>query len=195
MIRFINLIKWFVVFLIFAYCIWEYVKKEIVIERLNEKVYDIQSAYYEVVKTSYNSWFLNIDTLKNVSIINIEGKKKKLFDVLIDRKIVFYFSSKMCDVCIEKELKNLKKIGEMIGYADILLISNSVNPRIFKNEEFLPFSENIWMCQKSIYNYKLFEETPVFSLMENSEIKLGYCAPKMTNDIGKMFMKFVNKGM
>lgn len=66
MIRFINLIKWFVVFLIFAYCIWEYVKKEIVIERLNEKVYDIQSAYYEVVKTSYNSTLLVLNGSKEI---------------------------------------------------------------------------------------------------------------------------------
>lgn len=159
----------------------------------NERIQDIQNAYYEVITTNYNSWLLNMTYLTNINLINKNGENTNLFDILTGDKVVFYFDSKMCDVCVEKELDNLKEMGKEIGFEHIIVIGSSISPHFFTREEFIPFSQNMWRCSKNIYDRTISEEVPIISLMDNTNIVIGYYAPKVTNDVSKMFMKVVSK--
>lgn len=186
-------IKWIIIGVVSVLVVFFFIKMMNKIEKQEGRINDIENAYSEIITSTYKSWRLTMSNLNDVKLINKMGNTSNLFDVLIDKKIVFYFDSKMCDVCVAKELENLRNMGKLIGYEDIIIIGHSINPQIFQNEEFQPFFNNMWRCSKKIYENDIIGDVPIISLVDNEDIIMGYYAPKITNDMIKIFIKIAQE--
>lgn len=96
-----------------------------------EKSLSNQRDYFLSLNFKSNGTFIN----KELSLKNHKGKEFVLNDELTSKKLVFRYSELHCDVCVDEQVKSLKKYKEKIGNDNILILadySNIKNLILFK---------------------------------------------------------------
>lgn len=99
---------------------------------------------------------MNGKQLSEDSVIYDKNGIYKWKDITKEGKIVLLFSELYCDVCIEAELNNLKKIADSVGFRNIILLVNAVSPR------YIPLLIKKYDLKFKIYQYskELYKEVP-----------------------------------
>jgi len=86
------------------------------------------------------------------------------------KKLVFRFSENYCQMCVDKEIQNLKTIAPKIGTKNILLFSDYKHPngaRIYRQNKQLPF--NVYTLAENGLAIPIEkEETPFYFIMDSS---------------------------
>jgi hypothetical protein len=60
------------------------------------------------------------------------GRKSSLGEVITENTLVCYLSELYCDLCMNAELKNLKKMTESIGGKHVMILLHATNERYFR---------------------------------------------------------------
>jgi hypothetical protein len=72
----------------------------------------------------------SVDMQLEVSSDN--GQKSALCEVVTENVLVCYFSELYCDICMDVELNNLKKITGIIGGKHVIILLHTTNERYFR---------------------------------------------------------------
>jgi hypothetical protein len=71
-----------------------------------------------------------VDMQLKVSTDN--GQKSTLGEVITENVLVCYFSELYCDLCMDVELNNLKKLTDAIGGKHVIILLHTTNERYFR---------------------------------------------------------------
>ena len=144
----------------------------------------------ESLVTQYLNWQLPLDTLLNVDLAK-QKQKTKLFNLLDKPKVLFFFSNKMCNPCIIKELANLKELYHTIGKENIILVGKISHSFFLNTDDWDFFKNDIWRCKTNLLKHEIEAEVPVMIYIKNQQIKIGYYAPKASNNCYFSFQKIM----
>lgn len=102
------------------------IKKEIVkeMEKKNNLFVELEiQKINRITELEFNGKLIDHED----EITNTKGEKKKLYDVLGEKKLVLRYSELNCDDCIDKQIKYLNKYADSIGCENIILLTNYNN--------------------------------------------------------------------
>jgi len=113
------------------------------LEYSNAVIEDFQDIFKTVI--SLDSKWLNPET----KLLSEEGEQSFLRDHVLDSpKIIFRYSSKNCDVCVEKEIILLKELIEEIGMSNVILVANYETSRnLYAFKRLNDLSYDIYNCE------------------------------------------------
>lgn len=129
---------------------------QLMYDQMKNKVFADQ--YFYLTPINADKAIYNPEKLKNESIREIAADKP-LF--------VFRFSNNDCDVCIDKLIEQLKKMGAAIGFEKIIFISDFIYPRqigIFMREHDINFK--VYSFAKFEFGTELDKQTPYFFILD-----------------------------
>lgn len=97
----------------------------------------------------------------------------KWTDVVKEDKLVLLFSELYCDICIEAELENLKKMANAGGEQDIILLINSISTRyvsLLVKKYDLNFK--IYQYSKELYKEIPDLMTPYYFVLQTNPMRM-----------------------
>lgn len=187
--------------LLSLFLIYFQVKKNKAISLLNEVIYESQNSLNrKKLLGIQRDYFLSLCTKSNGSTIseqlvlkNYRGEEFIINDILSSEKLVFRYSELHCDVCVDEQIKSLKKYKEKIGSDNILILAdynNIKNLALFKrlNSIELP----IFKLSKKL-NLELDEKDfPYFFVIDSSFIARDFFIPiKEINGYTDNYLKII----
>ena len=151
---------------------------------------NLQDAYKEVIVAQYKGWQLAADSLKNISMENLDKEKSMLHSLLQGYKMIFYYTNKMCMPCVEKEINTFLPHTDGIGQDNILIIGQTP---LFDIVDIPGMSAHIWSCKQPIFGNHSPEETPIMLFVKDSEILAVCYTSKMTSHSSQYFFHYVEE--
>ncbi|MCK9413577.1 MAG: hypothetical protein M0Q53_14850 [Prolixibacteraceae bacterium] len=125
------------------------------------------------LKRDSNELFTENSQLNNISVITLKNTSIKLNSIIKKQKLVYRFSNRSCQTCVENDLKILRTLADTIGIDNIIILGNFDNIKnliiYIKNEE-IPFD-----C----YNYSDVLNLPI----EKNSINDSPCFFVLSNNL------------
>jgi len=76
-----------------------------------------------------------LDSLDNISLVDINEQKHNLYDLFNDKAAIFYIENGMCEICITKELENIQQISKVVGRDRIIILAKGYSIRYLYNAD------------------------------------------------------------
>ena len=153
-----------------------------------KQISDLQILYKESLISQYKSWEIQQDSINDILLINTKFKKCKLFELLNDYNIIFYYTNKMCEPCVEKEIKILEEYMHSLGVQNIIIIGETTPQNLFKH-----LSANTWSCKTNLLEKSTSNENPIILLLHNKKILNACYTNKSSNNISRCFYENISR--
>tara|TARA_B100000965_G_scaffold406837_1_gene449413 strand:- start:8972 stop:9598 length:627 start_codon:yes stop_codon:yes gene_type:complete len=153
---------------------------------------------YQVIQL-YN-WMIGFDSLNNIDVKSLyeTNKSIKLFDLITQPKAILVIEDGMCEACIQKELLNIKKVAQTMGFENIILLLKGYTRRYLANsDEFQDWKGNIYQVDDWITtNHGNLSGTPCLLIVDRSKkIRGVYHALKSTNENFEFFISALKQNL
>lgn len=129
------------------------------------------------LKRDSNELFTENSQLNNISIITLKNTSIKLNSIIKKQKLVYRFSNRSCQTCVENDLRILRALADTIGIDKIIILGNFDNIKsliIYIKNETIPFD-----C----YNYSDVLNLPI----EKNSINDSPCFFVLSNNLNVDF--------
>ena len=145
-----------------------------------------------ILSAQYNQ-ILSKDSLKALTLTDMQGESRALYDLIGEDDVVFYVESSMCASCVEKEFQNLGSLMSAYGKERVHLLFEGFNPSYLRQDpRFEQIRSQMYETNEHPWHIMNLSGTPSLVIVgRDGKAKTAYHAVKSINLNFELFQEVV----